>query len=74
MSREIEHKGYVGSAEYSDEDEVFHGKLLGIRDLVTYEATDVAGLKLSFREAVEDYLRTCAQNGRSPRPAISRIL
>jgi len=66
MSHEIQHKGYVGSAEFSDEDEVFHGKLLGIRDLVTYEAKDVVGLKQSFRDAVEDYLRTCADNGRSP--------
>jgi predicted HicB family RNase H-like nuclease len=62
----MEYKGYVGSVHYSDEDEVFHGKLEGIRDLFTYEATDVAGLKSSFRDAVDDYLETCRTHGKTP--------
>ena len=37
MSTLLEYKGYFGSVEYSDEDEVFHGRLEFIRDLVTYE-------------------------------------
>lgn len=32
-----EYRGYVGSVEYSEEDCVFFGKLIGIRDLVSYE-------------------------------------
>ena len=66
MSGEMEYKGYVGSAESSAEDEVFQGKLVGIRDLVTYEGTTVAELKTSFHHAVEDYIRTCQENGRKP--------
>ena len=31
----LEHKGYLGSANYSPEDEVFHGRLQLLRDLVT---------------------------------------
>jgi predicted HicB family RNase H-like nuclease len=44
----IEYKGYIGSAEFSAEDDVFHGKLQGLRDLVTYEGADVTSLKRSF--------------------------
>ena len=62
----MEHKGYIGSVRFSAEDEVFHGKLEGIRDLVTYEGTDVASIKQSFCEAVDDYLATCKQRGKSP--------
>jgi predicted HicB family RNase H-like nuclease len=62
----LEYKSYVGSAHYSDEDEVFHGKLEGIRDLVTYEGSDVAGLKQSFKDAVDDYLETCRKLGKTP--------
>jgi predicted HicB family RNase H-like nuclease len=65
MSR-MEYKGYIGSVHYSDEDEVFHGKLEGIRDLVTYEGTNVAGLKRSFRASVDDYLATCRKHKREP--------
>jgi predicted HicB family RNase H-like nuclease len=35
----MEHNGYAGSVHYSDEDEVFHGRLEGIADLVTYQGT-----------------------------------
>lgn len=62
----LTYKGYTGSVEFSEKDEVFHGKLVGIRDLVTYEATDAPGLKASFRAAVEDYLATCKRQGKPP--------
>ena len=66
MSDLIEYKGYVGSVRYSDEDEVFHGKLEGITDLVTYEGTDVATLKSAFHEAVDDYLAMCEKKKQAP--------
>lgn len=62
----MESKGYIGSVRYSAEDEVVHGKLQGIRDLVTYEGTDVASLKRNFHEAVEDYLAACKKRGKAP--------
>jgi predicted HicB family RNase H-like nuclease len=62
----MEYKGYIGSVRFSGEDEVFHGKLQGIRDLVTYEGTDVSSLKQNFTEAVDDYLETCRKRGKSP--------
>ena len=66
MSAMLEYKGYLGSVEYSDEDEVFHGRLEFIRDLVTYEGTDAKGLKQAFHDAVDDYLALCAEEGRKP--------
>jgi predicted HicB family RNase H-like nuclease len=66
MSTMLEYKGYFGSVEYSDEDEVLHGRLEFIRDLVTYEGTDAKGLKRAFHQAVDDYLALCAEEGRKP--------
>jgi predicted HicB family RNase H-like nuclease len=66
MSTMLEHKGYLGSVEYSDEDETFHGRLEFIRDLVTYEGTDAKKLKAAFRDAVDDYLALCDAEGRKP--------
>ena len=60
------YKDYAGSAEVSVEDGVLYGKLLGIRDLVTYEADTPAGLKAAFVESVDDYLADCAEEGREP--------
>jgi predicted HicB family RNase H-like nuclease len=66
MSAVLEYRGYFGSVEMSDPDEVLHGRLEFIRDLVTYEAPDAKGLKLAFREAVDAYLAFCVEQGRKP--------
>ena len=47
----MEYKAYVGSAHYSAADEVFHGKLEGIRDLITYEATDEKSISTERKNA-----------------------
>ena len=49
MSDMLEHRGYLGSVLYSDEDETFHGRLEYIRDLVTYEGSDAASLTNAFQ-------------------------
>jgi len=45
----MKYKDYFGTVHYSDEDEVFYGKLAFIRSLVTYEGTDVKSLKEALR-------------------------
>ena len=62
----LEYKGYFGTAELSEEDGVFHGKLDSIRDLVTYESDTATGLVNAFHEAVDDYLNDCKEEGRDP--------
>ncbi|TXH00342.1 MAG: type II toxin-antitoxin system HicB family antitoxin [Candidatus Moraniibacteriota bacterium] len=66
MSNMMQHKGYVGSVEYSAEDKTFFGKLDGIRDLVSFEGSDVDSLETSFKEAVDDYLELCKSENRQP--------
>lgn len=66
MKNQLEHKGYLGSVEFNAEDEVFFGKITGIRDLVTFEGDTVAKLKKAFKDAVDDYLVTCKQIGKDP--------
>ncbi len=66
MNNIIEYKGYYGSVEFSAEDDVFFGKVIGINDLVTFEAQSTKGIRKAFKEAVEDYLQTCAYLGKQP--------
>ena len=58
IDEKLYYRGFTGSVEYSEEDEVFHGKLLDIRDLVTYEADSISELNSEFIDAVEDYQAT----------------
>ena len=66
MNDMVKYKGYIGSVHYSDEDQVFFGKLEYIKSLVNYEGTDVKSLKQSFEEAIDDYLDLCRQEGIEP--------
>ncbi len=66
MKDTLIYKGYIGSVHYSDDDQVFFGKLEYIKSLVNYEGTDVKSLKQSFEEAVDDYLDLCEQEEIEP--------
>lgn len=52
------HRGYTGSIEYCCADKVFHGKVLDVHDLVTYEADTERDLYDEFKEAVDDYVES----------------
>ncbi len=66
MNNILEYKGYYGEVNFSNQDEVFFGKLIGINDLVSFEGSTVKELKSGFREAVDDYLKTCLAIGKDP--------
>lgn len=57
MKNVIEYKGYIGSVEFSEEDGIFFGKVMGIRSLISYEGTDAKSLVEDFHGAVDDYLQ-----------------
>jgi len=59
MNDILKYKDYLASVQFNADDEVFHGKILGINDLVNFEGVSVKDLKKAFAEAVEDYLKTC---------------
>jgi len=66
MSTLLQHRGYYGSLEASPEDNCLFGKLQFIRALVSYEGQTVAELSQAFRDAVDDYLNTCASLEQDP--------
>ena len=66
MKNTMSYRGYYGSVEFSDEDSVFFGRIIGINDHITYEGDNVKALRNDFHEAVDEYLETCAQLGKEP--------
>lgn len=71
MTNVMSYKGYSARIEYDDEDGIFTGRLAGIRDGVGFHADTVDGLRDAFKDAVEDYLETCARIGKEPQRAYS---
>jgi len=62
----LRYKGYVGSVEFSAEDRLLHGRIMGIKDIVTFEGTSVDELDQDFREAADHYLEHCEKIGKKP--------
>lgn len=60
------YKSYIGAVEFDEDDLVFHGRIDGIHDIVTFEAEAAAELVKAFHESVDDYLAYCAERGRQP--------
>jgi predicted HicB family RNase H-like nuclease len=66
MKTVFEYKGYMGSAEMSVEDDLLVGRLLFIRDVISYVAQTPRQLESEFRGAVDNYLQTCTELGDAP--------
>ena len=62
----MSYKGYIGSVEYSEKDQVFFGKVEGINGLVNFEGESVSELTSAFHEAVDYYLAYCKDEGIEP--------
>jgi predicted HicB family RNase H-like nuclease len=66
MSNYLHYKGYIGSVEFSEEDNVFHGKVIGIKPLISFEGDTVTAIKEDFYHSVDEYLAFCTRNGAQP--------
>lgn len=62
----MKYKGYIGSVEYSSEDDCLYGQVLGIRDLLLYEGMSVKKLRKDFEECIECYLESCEYHKEKP--------
>jgi len=64
-------KGYQGSFEYDPEADLFHGEVIGLTDVVTFQGRSIDELKVALNESLEDYFETCADVGKDPQKPYS---
>lgn len=60
------YQGYEAIIEYDEEAELFHGEVMNLRDVITFQGQSVGDLKKAFAESVEDYLAFCQERGEAP--------
>ena len=60
------YKGYTGIVEFDEYARVFHGEVVGLRDVITFQGTSVEELEKAMAESVEFYLEWCAERGKEP--------
>lgn len=57
------------ACEFLEEDEMFFGRVLGIRSLISYEGDNAKDLIADFHNSVDEYLKWCEDEGRKPEKA-----
>lgn len=66
MNSLMEYKGYHAAIEYSAEDHAMIGQIIGINDVLAFDAENVDELEAMFHETIDDYLEMCARTGKDP--------
>jgi predicted HicB family RNase H-like nuclease len=49
----IEYKGYYGTVEYDAEERLFHGDVLNIQDVITFQGTSADEIERAFKDSVK---------------------
>ena len=62
----MEYKGYTARVEFDDEAAIFHGEVVNLRDVITFERTTVDELRPAFKDSIDDYLDFCAGRDEEP--------
>ncbi len=66
MNSNLSYKGFTAKIEFSADDNVFVGRLIGIDDIVMFDSETVTGIKDAFHEAVDFHLEVCRKQGKKP--------
>jgi predicted HicB family RNase H-like nuclease len=67
----MEYKGYLARVEFDDEANLFHGEVINIRDVITFQGKSVDELHQALQDSVEDYLEFCTERGEQPEKPFS---
>lgn len=71
----LHHGGYTARIEFDARDEIFVGRVLGVRAIVSFHGASVDELRDAFAAAIREYLADCAERGVAPeRPASGRLM
>ena len=66
MTDTMQYKGYTARVHFDADDDIFWGKVEGIRGSITFHADNVAQLKKEFAASIDFYLESCARRGEKP--------
>ena len=71
MNNNLSYKGFTARIEFSADDNVFVGRLVGIDDIVVFDGETVDALKQSMKDSVDFYIETCEKENKQPKKSFS---
>ena len=71
----IKHRDYTGEFAVNLDAGVIRGRILGTRDVITFQGATVEQARVALIDSVDDYLAFCAERGEEPeRPYSGKVL
>lgn len=67
----MKYKNYIGHVEYDSEAKLFHGEVIGLKDVITFQGTTVNEIEQAFKNSIDDYLGWCKERGEQPEKSFS---
>lgn len=67
----LTYNGYVGHVEFDSDADIFHGEIIGIRDVITFQGKTVDEIKQSMKDSLEDYFDMCRKHKKEPEKPFS---
>ncbi len=62
----MKYKGYEASIEYDEEDRLFFGRVIDIKDIIVFDGLSVDELEQAFHDVIDRYLADCETLGKIP--------
>lgn len=54
-------KGYLGIVTFDDDAMIFHGEVIGLKDVITFRGTTLEEIKKEFEISVDGYIDWCKE-------------
>jgi predicted HicB family RNase H-like nuclease len=71
----MNYNGYTAKIEFDERDNIFVGRLLGMRTMISFHGETVVELRQAFEAAVDEFLADCAEQGVKPeKPASGKLM
>jgi len=59
---QMTYEDYIAQIAYDDEAKIFHGEVIGLNDVITFQGKSIEELQRAFKASVKDYLALCAES------------
>ena len=67
----MKYKGYWGEVAFDNEAKIFHGEVLGLKDVITFQGKSVDEIENAFKDSINEYLSWCKERGEEPEKTYS---
>jgi predicted HicB family RNase H-like nuclease len=71
LTNMLNYQGYYAEFGYDESADAFHGRVLGLNDVIDFYGRTVDELKAEFRASIDEYVAWCREEGEEPEKAWS---